>query len=474
MVVVAAPDNKDDGYTLETAPFNASNQGQTILMEDIPTLAYNDGFQWRSAADNSILNTANSAFLESNSYKAYQNVPLFAGDITQLKTLFAEATTSFKDVLIFGDSQETAPGGFGSVFIPAINLEAFKRFGAPAKTPWYSLFSFDELQTYCIGAVIAEAPLLAETVNDPPSVVVKEMTGTGLGPLACLIPDGGINTTLTELGGTFFPADTGSVYYEFLAITNTSGPAQIRVRGTTSATKRNYFGTVENNFIFSATDMSATNGDIVNVSVGPLTYNASRPFINIFSQGWDGAAVQTGHQMSIARFSDTSRNQGVAFTSWSSGGQTVANLLLKTGIGPTTQTAGPWDLIMILLGTNTGGSGTIENQKTRYVNLLTQIRIWTGNANQFVLFVSEPPRETFNSQLELDLYLSQAAQMGEIAQENDNVAFVNLGAQLLSKYPEFGVSQANGGTFLNDTVHLTNDAAKIAAQEFWLMVDALP
>ena len=426
MASVGKPRESENSYTLATVPFNERNKGRTTLLKDVSALGYNDGFHWRSAADNSILNTANSAFLSNSSYRNYQDSPLLAGDLTQLKSVCDGST--FKDLLILGDSQETTPGGFGGTFIPALNLEAFKLFGPATKTPWYSLSSFDSQNTFVVSGVIAEASFTTEDDTHPPAVRVKTTTGTGLGPLATLSPDGGLNTVLTDFGGNYFPNDTGTLNYEFIAHTNSSGPAEIRIRQTTRDIPRNYFGTLEQDLIYNATDMSASDDVPVKISVGPLIHNEARPFINIYSQGWDGSAVQLAHQMSVARFTDTSRDQGVSFTTWSVGGQSVSNLLTtRANMGPTFQAAGPWDAVLVTLGTNDAGNGanTPAVQKASYQSLIDTIRTWAGNSNQFIVLVSEPPRDTFSSG-SVDNFNKYGSILGELAEENSNVAFVTF------------------------------------------------
>ena len=67
MILVSKASN-NKSYTLLTAPFNRNERTRLLYFEDIDTFAYNDGFHWRSTADNSILNTAENAFLINENY----------------------------------------------------------------------------------------------------------------------------------------------------------------------------------------------------------------------------------------------------------------------------------------------------------------------------------------------------------------------------------------------------------------------
>ena len=388
----------------------------------------------------------------------YRNVPLLGGDVAQFRRKIQAAHSSFQNWGVFGTSRWTAPIGSGSNFIPPLNRMLFEKFGMPAATPW-SDFAWSGNTTFINTGAGNDSGSILSNSHKLPGLDGRVTNATSLGPLQTYAY-GGVNDSEVGKGYRYFDPTTGTIVWDVIVQKSTTGPTDLRITEKTGTVPRSFTGTTQQQDISSGLLLDADDTTLVLRTTPPLTYSASEPLWNIYIQGWDGAAVQTGLQAICSRLRDTARQNGVAMTPLSEGGYRPSSVLANhANAGAMLNLMGPWDVLYIAMGAN---DTDVDQFKTDTQALMTALRgsSWVNDANQFIVLISDPPRFDLNSTQEAD-YNQQAAVLLELANENGNTGFMNLAR-------EFSPLDSS---FFTDQVHFTEDGSVSMASAFGRLLD---
>jgi hypothetical protein len=392
-------------------------------------------------------------------------LPYVAGSVSKLRKVLAEAHKDHKRFAILGDSQET-----NLTELPQhLNLQAFLRYGQPSELPFMP--AEQDLDNFVYGCLPAETTALSGNLaNELPRTPFVATNGTNYGMLYALRHDGGSASPLGGRGNTFFnPA--GSIVFDAIVRRSTTGPAQVQVVETKSASSTaSYFGTVVANHRSTGLGLNSANTGFVTYTTPALSHDAALPYKSALIQGWSGSAVATGLVTVGGRFRDTSKNRGISWTPFSQGGYTTTDYATQhPNAGPLMAHLGPWDCVFVAASVNdTGYADRTPNVfKTNLTNLIALIRTWTGNPTQLVALVSDGPIADNPARPWAALHYPQyAAVQLELAMELPNVAFLNAG-RLMDEYD-------NPLEFYTDGVHIDSGLDPILAESWWQILDTLP
>lgn len=75
---------------------------------------------------------------QSEDYRNYMKVPIVTGEgLHRVRSILREGNTQIRRIALFGDSQETSPGGAGNAYIPRLQRNLQERFGYIGETPFF-------------------------------------------------------------------------------------------------------------------------------------------------------------------------------------------------------------------------------------------------------------------------------------------------------------------------------------------------
>ncbi|MEO0867609.1 MAG: SGNH/GDSL hydrolase family protein, partial [Cyanobacteria bacterium J06642_11] len=414
-------------------------------------------------------------------YQLYYHVPYLGGSTSKLKTLVEGASTSPRQFVFRGDSQESIPGS-GEVFIQELNRIAFRRYGQPRYSPWMTTGTFLENALWLTGTEDAGA---TQTADEPiPGFRVWNQDATTTGSLWTLYPDAGSEGNPRD--GNYF--STNALEFEVLLRRNTANTAEeCEIIAYSTENPRTYrFGssggfTTHNEVASTGLNLNSADNEYVTFNSGLLSYDNARPYNSVYIRGLVGGAAVADSNMNFvsARWIASDRNSGLTWNTWSQGGYEVTN---HTGDHPDlaviVQALGgyPFDAVIHSLGANDAGSSlnTPSAWKTSTEAMISNTRTVFG-ADQFIILISEPPRRDYgglDTQL-TDNFNRYAAVLYEAAEADGNCVFLNLGRMLYEVDPDFGLPSSSGGTYLQDTVHLNDASQSLAAEKIYELIDMI-
>jgi len=366
-----------------------------------------------------------------------------------------QAYTGVRRWLMLGDSQETAPGGSGSVYIPAINQAFQSYYGNRCETRWLPQSSFGggaPVAVFLARGNISGGAQVSTTDQLLPGFVTRSYVNADNGPLWMQLPD-------ASLVGTNFPSRqwyqdvTGDLDIDFLFQRDTSGGAEAQLIFNTLATNAtNYFAAGPTLTTTSGWALNAANDYIVR------TQRYTQHATNHYAQIAIRSATSTPIRITSARFRHANA-RGIALTPAGAGGYQVTNVLAShANAGRATAAMGPFDLVILQFGANDSGNNVTPDQyRTNLQTLIATLRTWLG-ADQTFLIVPDVARTALTTQQQTNLsdYNLAAKQLTDL---DANVAFLNLRRLTNDR---LGWTSA-GGSFLLDNVHLTTEAQILEA-----------
>lgn len=359
-----------------------------------------------------------------------------------------QAYSGVRRWLMLGDSQETAPGGAGSMYIPSLSRELQTYYGNRVETGWLTQGSY--------GGGSPPAAWLARGATNQgtdvslptqflPGFACREYTNATNGVIWMLLPDGSLINAAAPVR-QWYQDVTGDLQFEILAFGNPSGGAEFAWFYNRIATAvPSYFGTQ----VSSGTSNLSLNED-ANFKKQTITVTQGA---NVFSQIMVRGASDTPVRVSTCRIRHANA-RGIAITSASAGGYQVTSVLgSHADAGPFTAAIGPFDLVILQFGANDSGNNVTPAQyRTNLQTLISTMRGWLG-ADQTFLIVPDIARIGLTTQQQTNL-ADYNLSAKEITDADANVAFLNL--RRLSN-DRLGWTDA-GGSWLSDNVHLTAEA----------------
>lgn len=389
-------------------------------------------------------------------------------------SLWARTSSEPVRIAVFGDSQETAPGGNGSIYIPRLNYEMYLRFGQVSETMVATPGGF--------GGGAPYASWLLHGATAPPGPSANRIDTTyllpGLGSLAHSTKNNLTNVNGQAYGQMYIlrhnaerldpnaeiPTDTqyfcfgNNVRAEIIAATNASS-GELRVLGkpTNNATSANYFESI-------ALNQQITLG----LESGTLDFKSS--LTNILPlNGF------TYHQIEIngdtdAKLTDvvgarfiSDCNRGVVLQPLGAGGYQISHHLNNHANAGKLFKLLAFDAAIIHLGANDGGNDvSAATYKANLLTLIDRIRTWQEDP-QFPIFLLTDIYQTGLSSTEQVDFDRYPYVNYEIALADPYVKFVNS-RRLAHDQGLTPTDTSAQSTWLSDGVHYTPFGARKLAE----------
>lgn len=385
------------------------------------------------------------------------------------RDLIRKAPTELQKIATFGDSQETAPAGFGVDYDRSLNERSFSDLGIKPSVSPLSRAAGGAPSSILASQIVGFSDTSTYTAAELRSTFVVGDTGSdqSLGLHSVFnryINDGG---DLTDPDN--FRFDPNSIVVDAFVYKHAASPSHARFRISSRDTlTAGYFQTQEG---LQHVPLGPDDG-WQTVSTGLLgpTFNDTYPIITM--RGSDGTSLQNGLVSGGVRWRDSSRSQGMVFDFFSSGGLS-AHQWLQLGNtseqGAQFQAYGPWSAVVISFGANDAGANNQKPVATfaqDYCDLIDMLR---GNYGYqgLVILESDLPRSHANDTPATNQLLSQyPAALADVAMQKDNVVAFNA--------HDFHL--ANGYDPVNDTsdgVHYTTAFSEVRAAGFFSELIAL-
>ncbi|GJQ29178.1 MAG: hypothetical protein HBSAPP03_10620 [Phycisphaerae bacterium] len=411
----------------------------------------------------------------------YLDVPYVTTQSPQVFTsLFTKSRCGTVRVVLLGDSQETAPGGAGAVYIPRLQYELWARVGNAPETPWMQLGA-------STGGGSPWADWLWRGGNIPGGLTVSRLseaeTVPGLSPAKTSTTNGNnINgnqvygnllmlqhdcanvspsAMLSGLGPFFDRTDP--IGLDVLAATNASS-GEVRVRVTPAPTAQTGFFFPSTAFYNSAMGLQSGTPEFRAQRFGPLPMGAGQ-YMQVELAGTDSAAFT---DLVAARFVNLADPRGWAITSLSRGGYKALDLAyFHPACGPMIGALGP-DVAFICYGANDASGNTPPPDPVRITParyradlewVIAYLRQHT-RADLPIVLISDPARTNLPDPEAGEYLDAQPGIHRDMALADPLVCALN--SRRLTH--EAGWTPQNGAPYLADGVHYTPYGAQLKAQ----------
>lgn len=414
----------------------------------------------------------------------FDQVPFYYTQSPQLfQSLWQSAQTQTVRIAIFGDSQETNPGGMGLDYIPLLSYGMWQVFGNEPETRLEGCSYFGGGSPYadwlasggCASPGPAPSRLASDqilpgmqpgaystwdgsNINDNEQfgqITLLQQNAVGVDPAA------GIPTT-----NSYFNTN-GTVVAQIFAATNpASGDIAWRAQPTDSALP-SYYASITDQGTLSP-GLTSTTFAIVSATTDPLPYDGNT-YMAVQVAGTDDGELT---DILGLRFVNQSYPQGVVFDTFSAGGYATESFLNNNGYaGPIFQALGFSAVIFHYGADDVSFGDTAAEFMTHQQELISLVRTWLGNPSFPVILIADVWRDGLNAaqQAQYDMYVG--AQLA-IAQADPNVLVINS-RRLMDDVGWNGTS-GQSATFLQDLVHYTPLGAQtLAAAEVGALMDEI-
>ncbi len=406
---------------------------------------------------------------------------VYADDLGRFQQIWTDAETRTVRIAMLGDSQETAPGGGGAVYVPRLNFEFYQRYQNSPETPIAIASNFgggSPPGKYLLrGTSFGDATRLNSN-QILPSINVRShstqdglvnITGDSLGQIAILQHDADSVASGAQLaGGTYFNTD-GIVRAEIFAATNaSSGEIQYQALPK-DGSNISYFvpATTQGT---SSLGLESAAFEVKSHITEPLDFNGkSYMQLEVFGTDDNKRTDILGF-----RYMNETYPHGVVVHSFAAGGYRTNSFLNNhAAAGPMLDAYGDWDAIWIHTGVNDaykGAGKTAAQYKNDVEELIHLIRSpdWLNDITMKIIVSPEVYRANGSAtqDQEFDQY---AGALKQIAAADANVLVLN--SRRLTEDLGWGVG-GNPGQFLFDIEHYNDFGARaLAAAEIQALVN---
>jgi lysophospholipase L1-like esterase len=409
----------------------------------------------------------------SPGFRNYKEVDYYwAQDPQRFQNLWQAARTQTIRIALLGDSQETSPGGRGSVYVPRLNYEMWKRFGNIPETPFVGSSSYGG------GLPWGDWMLRGSAASPGPSAsrLASNQILPNMSPMAHSTINGANNINgewfgqLTMLQQDAIDVDPGAAIPATVSYFNTSGVVKARIFAATNASSGEiaYWAKPSNSHIPSYYETLSTTGSLIlglesgmsDVKAGDtaaLQYNGKH-YMAIEVAGTDDSKLT---DVLGLRFFNESYPDGVIVNSFSAGGYKATDFLANHGDAGEIFRALDFQAVILHYGANDIGANlSAHDFKTQIESVIALIRSWIGNHGLPVILIADVYRNelTAAQASEYDQYVG--AQLA-IAQADSNVMVIN--ARRLMDEIGWNGSSGQINSFLIDCCHYTPYGAQLLA-----------
>lgn len=408
-------------------------------------------------------------------FNSFLDVPnSFTRDPGVFTRLFSRADSEIIRIAMFGDSQETAPGGAGSIYVPRLNYEMFLRFGSASETIMVGYGSFGGGAPYGAwlltghGAGPGPSNTRVSSSRILPNITVKahstknlasNINGQVYGQLSVLRqhgerldPETGIDTELE-----YFCMGSSVMAEIFAATYPGSGEVSYYAKPTNSVSVGNFFESISVSGILSM-GLDSNAFAIKSMITPNLTLNGLG-FQQIELVGSDDSKLT---DIVGVRYKSDQCSRGVVIHSFSAGGYTVASHINNHNDAGSMFKALGFHAAILHIGANDAGQGvTAAKYYDQMKQLISMIRAWQQDNSFPIIIMVEVYRTGLTDNVEKE-FSRYAGVVYKIALEDSNVKIINSRKIL----HELGLSSSNPtvvSAWLKDNVHYTAEGAAIIA-----------
>jgi hypothetical protein len=308
--------------------------------------------------------------------RTYLDVPrVTATDPAYFRGLLAAASGEVVRIALFGDSQETAPAGFGRQYVAHLNARFAKVFGPATESVVYS--NIDQVDPpqwlAATQASRALAPTALPASQTLPNVVVHALLAGSGAPLewqrTLFLHDAARTTDPLLDGGPWFEQQ-GPYVAEVLAIRGKSSPGLVwRNRPTDLDVPDWSAPTVEGGFLGFGKKTAV--GAFAWLPTPPLSF-AGRDHLQV---EFRGASAKTGQEIAGVRFRSLAADRGVVVQSIARGGMRLGDVIGDhADAGPMLRALAP-SVAVIHLGANDAVFGpTRDEWRVKMLETIAWIR----------------------------------------------------------------------------------------------------
>ena len=387
----------------------------------------------------------------------WSDVPeLVSSSMDNFRSIFRNARTQGAGITILGDSQETAPGGGGQVYIPTLGNEFFKFYGNVPRSGIVAGVSQDS--AWMSAAAGAGALGFDESISRVGvSVGTYDNSRPSYGLLAQLNTDGYTTPFLDVPESGYF---NGSEVEAELILRTRPGSGEVAWRANlTNDDRRAYFG---GEVVGSGTtnlNLDRSEVEFVSTSLGTFDLD-DHSALQIVARGSDDDVTA---DIAGVRFHNVSDSSGISVQTFSINGGTARQFLDQSSeafgfFSLVTED----EMVAIQVGTNDAGRGlTADAFKDDLEEMIVSLREGTGNPDLPILLISDPDVNNMTAEyrLEYDLYPGVAA---ELATEYSNVLALNT--RLIGARNNWFVGSSDFDIFAPDGVHYSQLGGTSLAQ----------
>ena len=387
-------------------------------------------------------------------------------DFSVFQAIWDKAQNQNVRIALFGDSQETSPGGAGNVYIPSLNHEFYQHFGKVGESfvapgigsfgggspaaEWLLQGSFGSSLGHFPGELSSDQILPGQTTRSYTSSALGQ--GTLLDTSNSNVAAGGV---LGQVDMLWQPEDIVSAT---IFGVSSLGSDEFSWRAASSNGRLNFFLPIVSTGTTSI-GLDSLPRQILSEDSGPIDFGgANNRQLIVRGSGSNGA------ELVGVRFHNLSTPGGVSIQDFSAGGyRTTSFLANHSDAGAMLLAFGEWDAILIHTGANDAysGLGTSAVQfQSDVADLIAAIRgpQWLDNPDQKFILVTDPYRDQgpVAQNIQFDQY---AGALAELALDDPNIMAVNSRRVT----DGLGWNMTNPSEFLSDIVHYTPSGARLLA-----------
>lgn len=403
---------------------------------------------------------------------SFQNVPVLYTQSPQVfESLFTRANCSTVRALIFGDSQETSPGGLGSIYVPRLNYELWLAYGNTPETPLTPMMSVS-------GGGTPWGDWILTTGHASPGLTFSRLNQSQLPPnmlaaKGCLTNGSNINNNqwygqlmtvqhdasrvnpnaAIPVTNEYFKRGT-HCYVDVFAATNPSS-GEVRVRACPTLDGRNNFYVPTTALLTSTMGLEEAGPTMIRSQrIGPLPFNSLPSMqIELF-----GSRADKFTDIITARLVSSVDPRGVTVSSIAQGGYRVNSMFENHANCGAVLGALGFDVAVLTYGANDSGFRTAEQYKSDVLNLIAFIRGHT-RPDLPVILIADPFRIGLTAP-QADALDRYPGACYEIALADMHVCALNSRRMLDAE----GWNQSGYTQFLSDTVHYSPAGAILKAR----------
>jgi hypothetical protein len=404
-----------------------------------------------------LISTGEICLAQEQGFPTFDQVDLVvAQDVTRFSKLLAEGRKRVVRLALLGDSQETAPGGGGRVYMPRLNYELSQFFGNAPET------LIEPVASTQYAWLMASALLKGEEVDlgnkGLPGIRCMSVPSSGYTYLMMLQPEGAglLPGTLVDGEKALFRTD-GEVKAVVFALAENSAGLKYEAQPKDEMAPGYFSATTSSGELDLKPSGKAPS--ILTAETGALDFGGKKYLQLRLS------CSEEGKQTSIlgVRFFNESHAYGVVVNDFSAGGYRLNNLLLSHSDGGEMYRGFGFDAAILHLGANDSGGVSAVDFKKQTEEVIAMLRQWMGDPEYRIILMGDPDFKGHApgtpKRIEFDQYPgAQAA----IAEHDPNVLVVNT-RRIADEQLDWRWGDKKLDGYLADTVHYSSEGGRLLA-----------